>query len=179
MKLIDLLEKENTAEDPGKGWSDREFEAIFAEVSKTEHSLAEFEDLAKEVIEKNGLKRTPHAVAMAMVRMSMMIHGTIPEGVTTKSAETWFKSPGTIARFLKKKGYDVEVNMKKSRAALDKRIASEKKRRSRDKAKELMFAFYKEHQNELPKDIGENRQAIIADLMAGMEPEQAFAKYKK
>jgi len=176
MTLEDLFEGEGSSEDPGTGWTDREFEAILGEIGKTSHGLTDLKELAKEVIEKYNMKRTPHGVLMAMVRMSTIIHGVMPEGVTTKSAETWFKSPGTIAKFLNKKGYDVDVRLRKVRAVLDKRIASDKKKMPRGKAIEVMVSYHKENKATLPKDIGKRRENIITDIMKGASAEEAFAR---
>lgn len=49
-----------------------------------------------------------------------------------------------------------------------------KKKRGRDEARKLMASYYRDNKNNLPANIVEYRETILAELMNGEPPEDAF-----
>ena len=178
MKIVDLkpvyeaFEQDFSAQ-AGSRWNDQELELAFQAVKKAEMSKEEVSDTAREMTERDGFDRTVAGAEFALNRMHILVHGSAPQGETESRAEKMFGIPDTMLKFANKKGYDTVSNIRKAKIDLKGRPV----RRKEADAKQMMSQYFMANKVNLPKDIAQHREAIIADLMAGLSPEEAFGRY--
>ena len=90
-----------------------------------------------------------------------------PEAVTAKKA-----APKKAAV---KKAAPKKAAVKKAPA----KKAVVKKDRKRPESVQLMSEYFSENRSIMPQNIGDNREAIIALIMQGLSPEEAFSQFVK
>lgn len=75
--------------------------------------------------------------------------------------------------------FDLFVSMVTKTASLGKprhEIANPRKRRKETEAADLLFAFYKDNKSKYPLSVKEKKKMLMALLMDGFSPEEAFAQ---
>lgn len=157
--------------------SPEDMEVVFKHVSKTDMTLDDVKSLAAELGESDEYTRNTGSALFLITRMHSLIHGIAPLGVTAATAETWFAPSGTIIRFIKGKGYDVEENVRKARAE----VKTRKVKVKRPAARQLMFDYYKSIKPSLSPEqdslLKRNNEEITQSIMDGLSPEEAFSRF--
>lgn len=111
--------------------------------------------------------------------MHILLHGVAPEGETPNRASTMFNIPRRLAQFVVDQGDldwdDLHYHIEEAKRELAERPVT--KKLTREDALKAMSDFYKANRASLPKDIVQHREEIVQDIMNGVPPDQAFAKY--
>lgn len=172
MKLADLVESDFSTES-GRSLNDTHFEMAFNAIKNKELDKAGIKDLAKEFGESDKFDRTADSAEFVLSRMHILIHGLAPHGETQNRAETMFTIPKTMIDFANRKGLDTFENIERAKIDLKGRPI----KRKQPEATKMMADYYKANKDKLPKDIAKQRENLIKDIMSGLSPEEAFARY--
>lgn len=167
MKLSDLTEQYG---DTGRALSDAQLQQAYDAVIQRELDKSEIADLAKQFGESDAYGRTSDSAAFLLSRMHILVHGLAPHGETEHRAEVMFQIPKRMIDFANRHGLDTLYNIEAAREELRSRPVRVKQ----PVALEMMAAYYKANKDRLPKDIAKHREEIVARLMNGATPEEAF-----
>lgn len=167
MKLADF------APDTGKGLTDVHYQIALNAIKSKELDKAEIFDLSKELADREEFDRTVGSAMFVLNRMHILIHGIAPHGETEKRAETMFAIPQKMVDFAERGGYDTFENIKRARVELKSRSVRVKE----PQARQMMSDYYQANKTNLPKNLAQHRDEIIRNIMLGLTPEEAFARY--
>jgi hypothetical protein len=183
MKLVELspvFEKFDNKQSSGitrKRLTTELFDMVFNAVKGHELNLAEISAIATEMQEKEAFDRTVGAAKFMLGRMHILVHGSAPQGMTEKAAETFFTPSAPMNAYAKTKGIDVGDSISKARIDLKNRKAKVKQK----DATQMMSVYYKDNKAKLPttKELSKHRNDIIKSIMLGMTPKEAFDRVIK
>jgi len=159
--------------DSGKRLTDEQFQMAYKLVSREELDKRDIKQLATELADSEGYGRTADSAEFVLSRMHILVHGIAPYGETANRAESMFTIPKTMMQFAERQGYDVYDNIAQAKRELMGRPIRVKE----EVAKKMMAEYYRANKDRLPKEIVQHREELIRDIMAGVKPEEAFAKF--
>lgn len=167
MKLEELFE--NIA--LGTRFQDEELELIFKVISNNkEMDVADIKTVAQEVSEQDNWHRNVGSAKFALSRMHVLVHGVAPHGVTERTAEQWMSPSNVMDVWARKKGIDVDTNVKRARSELKGR----KPKITDKQAVTIMADYAKTNRDKVANVDRKHRGQIIADIQVGLSAEEAF-----
>jgi hypothetical protein len=177
MKVCDILgESEESAARAGRTrFSEEELETLYAAMKGTrEMDRAQIRELANKLVDEGKWSRTVGSAELGLNRMHVLVHAAAPTDATERTAETWMVPSQVMDAFATKKGINVDAAVTKARKELKGRPRKVK----RDEAKKMMAQAAREHftKEQRMKINRKQREQIMGDIQAGMDPKQAIQK---
>lgn len=122
--------------------------------------------------------RGKNSLRLVLIRLYGLMHGRAPDDLTP--APAWYGLVSrTMIEFMKERGHDAERFLRMAQADAMQKLQDLRNRRSREEALGAMSEYWKEIKDTMPptsaKELGKNRESIIADLMRGVSPQEAFS----
>jgi hypothetical protein len=178
MKLSDIKPlheafEQDFSPNTGKRLHNVHFELAYNAVKKEVLTIQDIKELAKIMEQNEAFDRTVGSAIFILTRMHILVHGMAPYGVTEKSAEEFFKSSKPMENFVETKGIDVDKSMLTARAELKTRPVLVNK----DVAAQAVWDYYRANKSNLPRNIINHKNNIMALVMQGIKPVEAFARF--
>jgi len=169
MKLTDI------SEDAGKRLPPELLKKAFGAIKHREFDWAEILDLSSEFGEADDYSRTVGSAKFLLSRMHVLVHGIVPHGVSQGSEKLFFRVSQSMIDFVNEEigSEEAAANIDRARAEL----AARPDPITQNEATRMMFDYYKANKANLPANIAKHREDLIKDIMAGLTPEEAFARY--
>lgn len=178
MKLFELLDPQQELV-TGR-LTDEEFSLAYNKLVQNEMSKEEIKNFARDMVAEGRYPRSEQSLIFLMSRMHIILHGLAPEGETQNRADVMFRDTQPIINYVLKRGEldeeDIRYHIGQAREELANRPPPRVKIKPED-ARKMMSDFYMANKDTLPRNIGQQRNQIIQDIINGMSAEEAFSKY--
>ena len=171
MKVYEILFEQ----DEESTWqiSEDDMEIVFqAMKNKPELHVRDINGLAHEIIDETEYSRSPGSAKFLIQRMHVIIHGIAPHGASERTAATWMVPARPLLDFMANKGYKPEERIRQARIELKGR----KPKITQEQATQMMSDAARGLDPEQRRLLSPMRNELIADIMAGLTPQEAFAR---
>ena len=161
----------------GAQFSHEELDLVYQTVvdHHEEFDMNDLKGLAQQLSEKEEWRRNAGSAKFALARMHVLLHGVAPHGATEKTAENWMMPSGIMDAYARQRGIDVSASVSRARRELKGR----KPKIKEVDARKQMAAYAQENRHAVTDAHRQNRDKIVADIQAGLTPEEAFNRFSR
>lgn len=147
----------------------------FNAIKHREFDWEEILDLSMEFGEADDYSRTAGSAKFLLARMHVLVHGIVPHGVSQGSEKLFFRVSQSMIDFVNE-----EIGSEEAAANIDRarnELAGRPDPVNQKQATQMMFNYYRTNKANLPANITRHREDLIKDIIAGLTPEEAFARH--